>query len=136
MQLFFQCQISISIKEPNQQCPRPSCPEPPGRGGGGAGAALNALLRHRFRSRRAVEEEVGTIDVLAQLESLEMDDQLTTLPEALSHRPPPPQLRMIAKSDFCLSTPAFGSLIAAVICAFCMAVIAVVTLCFNKKRKE
>lgn len=40
--LFFQCQISISIKEPGQQCPRPQCPEAggpgPGAGGGGGPA--------------------------------------------------------------------------------------------------
>ncbi|KAF8361262.1 hypothetical protein PRIPAC_88185, partial [Pristionchus pacificus] len=26
-QLFYQCQISISVKEPNQECARPQCPE-------------------------------------------------------------------------------------------------------------
>lgn len=34
--LFFQCQISISIKEPGQQCPRPQCPEAGGPSGSGA----------------------------------------------------------------------------------------------------
>ncbi|CAJ0586831.1 unnamed protein product, partial [Mesorhabditis spiculigera] len=29
-QLFYQCQISITIKEPNSECPRPQCPEPTG----------------------------------------------------------------------------------------------------------
>uniref|UniRef100_A0A1I7X122 ZP domain-containing protein n=1 Tax=Heterorhabditis bacteriophora TaxID=37862 RepID=A0A1I7X122_HETBA len=31
-QLFYQCQISITIKEPNTECPRPQCPEPQGFG--------------------------------------------------------------------------------------------------------
>ncbi|VDD89551.1 unnamed protein product [Enterobius vermicularis] len=35
-QLFYQCQITITIKEPNSDCPRPQCPEPTGRGAGNA----------------------------------------------------------------------------------------------------
>ncbi|RCN25491.1 hypothetical protein ANCCAN_28796, partial [Ancylostoma caninum] len=31
-QLFYQCQISISIKEPNSECARPQCTEPKGFG--------------------------------------------------------------------------------------------------------
>ena len=31
-QLFYQCQISITIKEPGSECPRPQCPEPQGFG--------------------------------------------------------------------------------------------------------
>ncbi|VDM65159.1 unnamed protein product [Strongylus vulgaris] len=31
-QLFYQCQISISIKDPGSECPRPQCPEPTGFG--------------------------------------------------------------------------------------------------------
>ena len=30
--LFFQCQISIVVKEPNAECPRPACQEPGGSG--------------------------------------------------------------------------------------------------------
>lgn len=43
-QLFYQCQISITIKEPNSECARPKCAEPTGfnavkLGAGGAAAA-------------------------------------------------------------------------------------------------
>ncbi|CAJ0605512.1 unnamed protein product [Cylicocyclus nassatus] len=38
-QLFYQCQISITIKEPNSECPRPQCPEPQGFGAQKIGAA-------------------------------------------------------------------------------------------------
>ncbi|ETN68657.1 hypothetical protein NECAME_05502 [Necator americanus] len=31
-QLFYQCQISITIKEPNTECARPQCAEPQGFG--------------------------------------------------------------------------------------------------------
>ncbi|KAH7727357.1 cuticulin-1 [Aphelenchoides avenae] len=45
-QLFYQCQISITIKEPNTECPRPQCAEPTGFGaqqlGGGPAAGGNA----------------------------------------------------------------------------------------------
>lgn len=36
--LFFSCQISITIKEPGEQCARPNCGEPGGPGNGGLGA--------------------------------------------------------------------------------------------------
>ena len=32
-QLYFQCQVTILVKEPGQECPRPACAAPPGRGG-------------------------------------------------------------------------------------------------------
>lgn len=43
-QLFYQCQISITIKEPNSECARPQCSEPTGfnavkLGAGGAPAS-------------------------------------------------------------------------------------------------
>jgi hypothetical protein len=46
-QLFYQCQISITIKEPNSECARPKCAEPTGFnavkvGAGGAAAAAPA----------------------------------------------------------------------------------------------
>jgi len=46
--LFFQCQISIAIKEPGAQCVRPQCPEPGGPGSAiGTGAGLVAPERPR-----------------------------------------------------------------------------------------
>jgi len=35
-QLYFQCQITILVKEPNNECPKPACPVPGGRGAGAA----------------------------------------------------------------------------------------------------
>lgn len=39
--LFFQCQITVTIKEPGQQCPRPQCPEAGGPGAGNTGAGVS-----------------------------------------------------------------------------------------------
>ncbi|TMS38269.1 hypothetical protein L596_005033 [Steinernema carpocapsae] len=40
-QLFYQCQITISIKDPGVECARPQCEEPIGRGAGGGGPSLS-----------------------------------------------------------------------------------------------
>ncbi|GMR34285.1 hypothetical protein PMAYCL1PPCAC_04480, partial [Pristionchus mayeri] len=43
-QLFYQCQISISVKEPNQECARPQCPE--ARNFGAKKVAEDAAVAH------------------------------------------------------------------------------------------
>jgi hypothetical protein len=56
--LFFNCQITIAIKEPNQQCERPQCAEPGGAGdgsGGGASAAGGAVAPRPAPAPAAVE---------------------------------------------------------------------------------
>ena len=35
-ELYFQCQVSLFVKEPSAACPRPNCPEPASRGAGSA----------------------------------------------------------------------------------------------------
>jgi hypothetical protein len=40
--LFFNCQITILVKEPNAQCVRPQCAEPTGAGDGSGGGASGA----------------------------------------------------------------------------------------------
>uniref|UniRef100_A0A0N5AWL1 ZP domain-containing protein n=1 Tax=Syphacia muris TaxID=451379 RepID=A0A0N5AWL1_9BILA len=52
-QLYFQCQISLSVKEPHQECPRPIC---------------NSLKR-----RKRHVNSIGTIDILSQnIETLDI----------------------------------------------------------------
>lgn len=86
-QLFYQCQISITIKEPNSECPRPQCAEPQGFGAqkvgaadaaaapaaaGGAAAAAPAQLR-------LLKRDAGfdnTMDVRAELSALELTEQV------------------------------------------------------------
>nr|CDJ90080.1 Endoglin CD105 antigen domain containing protein [Haemonchus contortus] len=97
-QLFYQCQISITIKEPNTECPRPQCPEPQGFGaaktGSGAGApqakvaavaanvAANAAAQLRLLRKRQAGLE-STLDVRAELSALDIHDKNDELPDEL-----------------------------------------------------
>uniref|UniRef100_A0A914UIN8 ZP domain-containing protein n=1 Tax=Plectus sambesii TaxID=2011161 RepID=A0A914UIN8_9BILA len=67
-QLYFQCQIGISIKEPNGQCTRPSCPEPNGISG--------------LRRRRDVDpnrDNIGILDVRAEVSAYDVDAESDSL---------------------------------------------------------
>lgn len=52
-ELYYQCQISITIKEPNSECPRPQCSEPQGFGAVKSAAApapaASPLSPRRYR---------------------------------------------------------------------------------------
>ncbi|GMS82246.1 hypothetical protein PENTCL1PPCAC_4421, partial [Pristionchus entomophagus] len=47
-QLFYQCQISISVKEPNAECARPQCPE--ARNFGAKKVAEDAAVEHTTKA--------------------------------------------------------------------------------------
>jgi hypothetical protein len=104
-QLFYQCQIAITVKEPNGQCPRPQCTEPTGFGakklGAGAAAAPRpaaaarpapaaargrpaALFRVLKKRDAPIEENV--LDVRADINTLDISDQDELLPSDLRHR--------------------------------------------------
>lgn len=77
--LQFQCQITILIKEPNGECVRPECADPPGRGGSG-----------NRRARRAVVTDAtaaGTLDVAQELEAADIQQNNRT-PFDLRNRAP------------------------------------------------
>uniref|UniRef100_A0A1I7SJ83 ZP domain-containing protein n=2 Tax=Bursaphelenchus xylophilus TaxID=6326 RepID=A0A1I7SJ83_BURXY len=92
-QLFYQCQISITIKEPNSECARPKCSEPTGFGaqklGGGAGAtpaAAPAKGAAPAQLRLLKKRDAGydnTLDVRTELSAIEISDQAAALPENL-----------------------------------------------------
>jgi hypothetical protein len=96
-QLFYQCQISITIKEPNSECARPTCPEPAGFGarklGGAAGAdaaaAPAAGASPAPAQLRLLKREAGfdnTLDVRAEISTLDISEEDNGLPEILRHR--------------------------------------------------
>jgi len=97
-QLFYQCQISITIKEPNSECARPQCPEPAGFGarklGGAAGAAGAAAAPAAGASPapaqlRLLKRDAGfdnTLDVRAEISTLDISEEDNGLPEILRHR--------------------------------------------------
>jgi hypothetical protein len=96
-QLFFECQIAITIKEPNAQCVRPQCSEPSGKGAGSGsssgGASSSAARRpassaagrrptprpqQRRRLRRATDDDsTNTLDVRVEMNTLDIDDEVS-----------------------------------------------------------
>ncbi|CAD5211532.1 unnamed protein product [Bursaphelenchus okinawaensis] len=118
-QLFYQCQISITIKEPNSECARPQCSEPQGFGaqklGGGAGAApaapaaAGAPAQLRLLKKRSVEYE-NTLDVRTELSALEISEQQDQkLPAGLRYR----QMSEIS-NNVCLSPIVISSMLSVV----------------------
>ncbi|CAD6192589.1 unnamed protein product [Caenorhabditis auriculariae] len=78
-QLFYQCQISITIKEPHSECARPQCGEPQGFG---ALRQNHTAQFFRVLKKRSVEFE-NVLDVRAELTALEvLDGDLPSLPSA------------------------------------------------------
>ncbi|KAI6242899.1 Cuticlin-1 [Aphelenchoides fujianensis] len=141
-QLFYQCQISITIKEPNSECARPQCTEPQGFGaqklggaaGGAAGAAAGgnatapaapaaagrAPAQLRLLKKRSADFD-NTLDVRAEINALDISAQENALPAALRHR----QLSNFAAQGVCASS--FGmSLMVGVVGAVIAAALVVV----------
>ena len=123
--LYFQCQVTILVKEPNQECPRPECASPPGRGAGNANPrAIPApsSAQHPYplepgspylppaRGKREVDElrQGGTLDVGAHLATLDLDDRLdvSRLPSDL------PKIREFVgtQRQFCISPAALSTI--------------------------
>jgi hypothetical protein len=114
-QLFFQCQITINIKDPGSECTRPQCAAPTGvAGGAGAGsanigggssaastgaptpapAAANPAF-FAFRLRRKRESPIdfdvddnSVTDVRAGISALEIDDTVNDVPPHLRRSSP------------------------------------------------
>uniref|UniRef100_A0A0R3RZN7 ZP domain-containing protein n=1 Tax=Elaeophora elaphi TaxID=1147741 RepID=A0A0R3RZN7_9BILA len=71
-QLFYQCQITIAIKEPNGECVRPQCSEPQG-----FGATKRQTTRRASRKQRdtsAWNDPSSTLDVRTEINALEIMD--------------------------------------------------------------
>uniref|UniRef100_A0A915PLM4 ZP domain-containing protein n=1 Tax=Setaria digitata TaxID=48799 RepID=A0A915PLM4_9BILA len=87
-QLFYQCQISITIKEPNSECARPQCSEPQGFGAvktGGTGSKPAAAAQLRLLKKRSAEPE-NIVDVRTDINALEISEDNQALPVDLRHR--------------------------------------------------
>ncbi|KAH7727358.1 CBN-CUT-3 protein [Aphelenchoides avenae] len=137
-QLFYQCQISITIKEPHGECARPQCAEPQGFGaqkvgGGGAAAAAApaaggaaapaggapaagrpAPAQLRLLKKREADFE-NTMDVRAEFNTLDITDKDMALPEALRHRAYASSAQTMAQpmnNGICMSSFGFSLFIA------------------------
>lgn len=77
-QLFYQCQISITIKEPNSECQRPQCVEPQGFGAiktrNTAAASRQAAAFRVLRKRSTNDENI--VDVRTDLNTLEINEEV------------------------------------------------------------
>uniref|UniRef100_A0A914C3M0 ZP domain-containing protein n=1 Tax=Acrobeloides nanus TaxID=290746 RepID=A0A914C3M0_9BILA len=126
-QLFYQCQISITIKEPNSECARPTCAEPTGfnaaqvgNKAGGEGAAATAApaapapvrgsarrpapAQLRLLKRESGFNQYDTLDVRAELNALDISNEDVSLPSQLKYRNEPVSLRAQTRNDICFSS--------------------------------
>lgn len=71
-QLIYQCQITITVKEPNGGCTRPQCPEPQGYGASKR-HAVKRLIR-KERDTHAWYDPDNTMDVRTEISALEITD--------------------------------------------------------------
>ncbi|EJD73768.1 hypothetical protein LOAG_18832 [Loa loa] len=72
-QLFYQCQITIQIKEPNGECIRPQCSEPQG-----FGATQRQAVERSSRKQRDISawyDPINTMDVRTEISALEIMDE-------------------------------------------------------------
>ncbi|VDM25491.1 unnamed protein product [Toxocara canis] len=76
LQLYYQCQIKITIKEPGKDCKRPTCKDPHGFGAIRRSKTSDETQpAMRLLRKRAVDEE-NTMDVRAGFSALEIFDQV------------------------------------------------------------
>lgn len=105
-QLFYQCQISITIKEPNSECPRPQCSEPAGFGANKlsssapSAGAPNAL---RLLKKRQSDYE-NVVDVRADLSALDITENDGAYADGLRHQNARRQVMVASSQDgICMS---------------------------------
>uniref|UniRef100_A0A183UXA3 ZP domain-containing protein n=1 Tax=Toxocara canis TaxID=6265 RepID=A0A183UXA3_TOXCA len=131
-QLFYQCQISITIKEPNSDCARPQCSEPQGFGAVKS-AAPKTSAALRVLKKRAAKLDVNTLDVRTDISTLDIIGEPASLPPSLRHRSANAAyiLPVIAGSSshsagLCMSTSGFAMISALIFALFAAATIIVI----------
>ncbi|KHN87066.1 Cuticlin-1 [Toxocara canis] len=135
-QLFYQCQIKITIKEPNGECERPKCPEPQGFGAIKTGAAkAEKKPALRLLKKRAADYD-NTIDVRTDIDTVDISDQEQALPVDLRHRVGqhygPQVVLATVHEGICVSPIGFSVLMGVSVLAVAVAFVA---LSFMRKSK-
>lgn len=80
-ELYYQCQISITVKEPNSECPRPQCIEPQGFGAVKSAAApapaASPLSPRNLRliKKRSVDYD-NTMDVRTDFSAVDISEEV------------------------------------------------------------
>lgn len=153
--LYFQCQITILVKEPNDECPRPACGSPAGRGAGQANpqeGPVRSISSHNYpleggspylpgRSKRSaplneLPGATGTLDVGSHISTLDIDDRVKALPNSLLHRAPeyrPAAIYYQSQDGLCLSSATMAA-VSVLAFALLVAVVAV-SACLLLRRK-
>ncbi|RCN46945.1 zona pellucida-like domain protein [Ancylostoma caninum] len=113
-QLFYQCQISITIKEPNSECARPQCAEPQGFGATKTGTAAAPRATAAPAQLRLLKRAAGfenTLDVRAELSAMDIHEKEQQIPDELRMISP----LMMMPSGICLSPFGFSVFVAAAV---------------------
>lgn len=80
-ELYYQCQISITIKEPNNDCPRPQCSEPEGfaavRSAAAPAPEASALSPRTLRllKKRSINYD-NTMDVSVSFSTIDISEEV------------------------------------------------------------
>ncbi|VDM54419.1 unnamed protein product [Angiostrongylus costaricensis] len=135
-QLFYQCQISITIKEPNTECARPQCAEPKG-----FGAVKQAQQPQFFRvlKKRSLEALENVLDVRTEITALDVIDGEVSPSESLPALPQAARLQsdaqmMTLPSDgVCMSLQVMSVLVAGLVFILIVSVIST-ALCLRVKK--
>ncbi|CAJ0587097.1 unnamed protein product, partial [Mesorhabditis spiculigera] len=145
-QLFYQCQISISIKEPNGDCPRPECQEPQGFGAtkpavaspeastGAKPPATQPGIR-LLRKKRSAYDQENTMDVRAELSTIDISEFTESENHTRRHREPLRSLISTVSSGYCLS-PAIVLMLFLAVSTISVIVFIFGTWCYRKIEKE
>jgi hypothetical protein len=161
-QLFYQCQISITIKEPNSECARPKCAEPTGfnavrlAGEPAAGTAIAgaapaapapaapaapapaarrpAPAQLRLLKKRQADYD-NTLDVRTELNALDITEKNNVLPPELRHRQIERYMMSSVQDGVCMS--AFGfSLFIGIAGALLAATVVVISYSFRSHSRK
>ncbi|ETN79771.1 hypothetical protein RB195_019764 [Necator americanus] len=141
-QLFYQCQISISIKEPSSECPRPQCTEPKGFGAIKHQQQPQQQVQQqqqqpaqffRVLKKRAASAYENVLDVRAEITALEvLEGELPGLPAALGLTAEPSQISL-ASEGVCMSLHIMSVLVAGLIFTLILSVVCT-ALCLRVKK--
>lgn len=139
-QLFYQCQITITIKEPNSECQRPQCTEPQGFGATRIQSVQRLLRKRRDTNMRF--DPSNTLDVRAELSALDIMEQEggNAVALDLNHRrsqfvETTPVLLASKPEIVCFTTGTF-SLILSMSAAFLCTILIVITFFLRSKQSK
>jgi hypothetical protein len=127
-QLFFQCQITVDVKDPNGDCAtqtQPTCPV--------------LALRKKRQVYVETAPSAGTLDVRTSVEALDINDQQQALPRDLAHQARPTYLHepiriRSASQGVCMSTAGFSAFL--IVGVALLATVVMVSTCLMRRNEK